>query len=69
MPFYVGFFDFPMIDNTRLNNGNGVAVVLTDFEDQFAKISLVYFPEGRASLKEKPFYDEIVERLVPEREL
>lgn len=60
--FHVGFFDFPMIDNTRLGDGERCAVVLGDFTDFNANLTLVYFPGSRASLKEKPFYDEIIDK-------
>ena len=59
--FHVGFFDFPMIDNTRLGGGERCAVVLDGFTDYSASLALVYFPGSRASLKEKPFYDEIID--------
>lgn len=62
--FWVGFYDFPMIDNTRLENGSRAAVVLRNWTDESAVIALAYFPGSRASLKEKPFYDEVIEDLV-----
>jgi hypothetical protein len=62
--FWVGFFDFPMIDNTRLGNDQRCAVVLNAFEDDSADITLVYFPGSYASLKEKPYYQEVVQNLM-----
>jgi hypothetical protein len=62
--FKVGFFDFPMIDNTRLGDGERCAIVLNSFDEFHAGIALVYFPGSRASLKEKPFYDEIIDDLI-----
>ena len=67
LTFRVGFFDFPMIDNTRLAGGQRVAVVLRRWDDIRAELSLVYFPGSRASLKEKPFYDEVIEELIRTR--
>ncbi|HEX8161285.1 MAG TPA: hypothetical protein VF538_05405 [Pyrinomonadaceae bacterium] len=61
--FTVGFFDFPMLDNVRLPQGHRCAVVLNDFEDESADFTFVYFPGSRASLKEKPYYDEIIYNL------
>lgn len=62
--FEVGFYDFPMIDNSRLPGGQRVAVVLRDWEpDSHVQIALAYFPSSRASLKEKLFYEEIVKQL------
>lgn len=62
--FWVGSFDFPMIDNLRLPHGQRCAVVLQKFQEFSAEITLVYFPAERASLKEKPFYDEVLHNLV-----
>lgn len=62
--FWVGFFDFPMIDNTRLSDGDRCAVVLRKFQPSSAEITLVYFPGSRASLKEKPYYDEVIDELL-----
>jgi hypothetical protein len=61
--FDVGFFSTPMIDNTRLSNDQRVAVVLTDLNSAGASLSLVYFPGSRASLREKPYYEEILKKL------
>lgn len=62
--FWVGFFDFPMIDNTRLTQDQRCAVVLNAFEDGLATITLAYFPGSYASLKEKPYYMEVVQNLM-----
>src|SRR3990167_919776 len=67
--FSVGFFDFPMIDNTRLSHDQRCAVVLTDFykpdsTNPIANITLLAFPGSHASLKEKPYYEEIVHNLL-----
>ena len=61
--FSVGFFSTPMIDNTRLSNDQRVAMVLTNFNNAGAGLSLVYFPGSRASLREKPYYEEILRKL------
>lgn len=62
--FWVGFFDFPMIDHTRLSHDQRCAVALDNFEDSFANITVVYFPGSYASLKEKPYYQEVVKELL-----
>ena len=62
--FTVGFFDFPMVDNTRLSNDQRCAVVLNAFETNSADITLAYFPGSYASLKEKPYYQEVVQNLM-----
>lgn len=61
--FKVGFFDFPMIDNTRLSHSQRIGIALTRWTDYGAELALVYFPGSRASLKEKPYYDEVIEHL------
>jgi len=62
--FWAGFYDFPMIDNTRLSHDQRCALVLNAFEDWGADITLVYFPGSYASLKEKPYYQEVVQKLM-----
>ena len=64
--FTVGFFDFPMIDNTRLSGDQRCAVVLQsrlDGEAPTVRIRLVYFPGSRASLREKTFSEDIIRNL------
>jgi hypothetical protein len=61
--FWVGSYDFPMIDNTRLSRDQRAAVVVTLANDKSAEITLVYFPGSYSSLKEKVSYDEVVEQL------
>ena len=61
--FNVGWFDFPMIDNTRLANGTRCAVTLSAFSPAMADLTTICFPGEYASLKERPYYDEVIERL------
>lgn len=62
--FWVGVFDLPMIDNTHLTHGERCAVSLTRLSEDTAKIAVSYFPASRASLKEKPYYDDLVHDLI-----
>lgn len=62
--FWTGFFDFPMIDNIRLAHDQRCAVVLNAFEDHGADITVAFFPGSYASLKEKPYYQEVVQNLM-----
>jgi len=64
--FVVGFFDFPMIDNMRLSGDQRCALVLKEFKKTSADIILVYFPGSHASLKEKPYYQEVLDKLKEE---
>lgn len=62
--FTVSFFDFPMIDNLRLAQGQRCALVLTNFSDHSADITGVLFPGAYASLKEKPYYNEVIQSVL-----
>ncbi|MDD4856717.1 MAG: hypothetical protein PHD74_01280 [Candidatus Krumholzibacteria bacterium] len=62
--FSVSYFDFPMIDNTRLVGGQRCSVVLNSISDHSADITLVLFPGAYASLKEKPYYDEVIQSIL-----
>jgi hypothetical protein len=64
--FSVGFYDFPMIDNTRLSEDQRCAVVLNHFCETTecnAEVTLVYFHGSRASLKEKTFSEDVIRNL------
>ncbi len=65
--FSIDFFEFPMIDNTRLINDKRCAVVLRDFDsvNKFIELDLIFFPGSHSSLKERPYYDDIVAKLLP----
>jgi hypothetical protein len=62
--FDVSYFDFPMIDNIRLSYGQRCAVVLNNFSDQSADLTVVLFPGEYASLKERPYYNEVIENVL-----
>jgi len=76
--FMVNYFEFPMIDNTRLQNDMRLAVVLNSMvsEDRLSntahltdkitriELKVIYFPGSRSSLKEKPYFDDIVSKLL-----
>jgi hypothetical protein len=61
--FIVGLFDFPLIDNTRLSGGERTSVSLTALNPNVLSIALAYFRASRASLKDKPYYDEVMREL------
>jgi hypothetical protein len=64
--FWVGPFDFPMIDNTRLPHDQRLAVVLNNFDGKrgLADVTVALFPGKYAALREKPYYDEVLAKLV-----
>jgi hypothetical protein len=66
--FTVDYFQFPMIDNTRLSNDMRCAVVMRDFDfPHFIEVDILYFPGSHSSLKEKPYYDEVVKKLLMDK--
>ncbi len=62
--FWTDYFDFPMIDHTRLSRDQRCAVVIRNFGKDSARIALVYFPGSYASLKEKPYIQEMIRDLL-----
>jgi hypothetical protein len=64
--FWLGHFDFPMIDNTRLPHDQRLAVVLNNLDaaSAAADVTLAYFPGKYAGLREKPYYDEVLAKLL-----
>jgi len=54
-----------MIDNTRLSNDMRCALVMRDFVfPQYVEMEILYFPGSHSSLKERPYYDEVVKKLL-----
>ncbi len=64
--FWLGHFDFPMIDNIRLPHDQRLAVVLNAFDQGsgLADVTVTYFPGKYAGLREKPYYDEVLAKLL-----
>jgi hypothetical protein len=65
--FWVGLFDFPLIDNTRLSHGERCSMSLMALTPNVLRVALAYFPGSRASLKDKPYYDEVLHDLKRDR--
>lgn len=61
--FSVGFFDFPLIDNTRLANGQRCAVTMSAWSKTNADLTTTCFPGEYASLKDRPYIDEVMKKL------
>jgi hypothetical protein len=76
--FWVGPYDFPMLDNTQLRNGVRASVVITSFDvpddlaarevESNARIHLVIFPAASASLKERRDYDDLLQEMLHEHD-
>jgi len=62
--FRVDYFDFPMIDHTRLSRDQRCTVVIRNFGKASARVALVCFPGSYASLKEKPYVQEMIRELL-----
>jgi hypothetical protein len=62
--FWTGIFDFPMIDHMRLSHDQRCAVIVRNFGRSGARIALVDFPGSYASLKEKPYVQEMIQDLL-----
>jgi hypothetical protein len=62
--FWVGSFGFPMIDNTRLSRSERCSVSVIRILDNSVTVAISYFPASRASLKDKPYYDEVMRDLL-----
>jgi len=62
-PHWIGLFDFPTISAMRLSNDQRFSIVLTRFDDLAAHMTFVFFPGSYASLKDKPYYEEVVNKL------
>ena len=64
--FWLGHFDFPMIDNIRLPHDQRLAVVLNAFDagSGLADVTVACFPGKYAGLREKPYYDDVVAKLL-----
>jgi len=56
-----------MIDSTRLASGQRCAVMLGAFGEETVELITVCFPGEYASLKDRPYYDEVVRQLRLER--
>jgi len=85
--FTVNYFEFPLIDNTRVQNDMRLAVVLSCFNYDCAgstvnddntlclnpniyhslEFNVLYFPGSRSSMKEKPYFEDIVGKLITEK--
>jgi hypothetical protein len=55
-----------MIDNTHLSHSERCSVSITDItnDNNAVKIAVSFFKASRASLKDKPYYDEILHDLL-----
>jgi hypothetical protein len=69
MTFHASFFDMPYTDNTRLFNGRRFALTLDklviprDPNAATARLGVLVFPEEFMTLRDRPFFEEMLQRL------
>lgn len=61
--FELSWFDFPMIDNTRLDRDHRFALTLTKLHPEEVAVSGAIFPGLYGSQRNKPFLDIVLEQL------
>ena len=68
-PFWLEYFDFPMIDNIRLEQGYRLGIILDQFSPSSngrtndVSLRLVVFPEELSGLRDKAQIDELLHRV------
>ncbi|MCK5499203.1 MAG: hypothetical protein KAI77_08375 [Gammaproteobacteria bacterium] len=66
---WVTLFDFPTVDSVRLSKDGRLSISLSDYEEASADekgsavLTVALFPGQYASLKEKPYYEDILKQL------
>jgi hypothetical protein len=63
--FEVSFFDLPYMDNTRLFDGSRFALLLSHVEkkEEAAEISAIIFKGEFMSLRDRPLFEEMLQKL------
>ncbi len=67
--FEVSYYDTPFMNNTRLTDGSRFAITLrnSDPASRMAVLKIVIFPEEFMSLRDRPYFDEILARVREEK--
>lgn len=63
MDFGLSFFDFPMIDNTRLSENQRFAMMMDGWAEGVVSITGIVFPGELASHRDKPFLTDAIKNL------
>lgn len=61
--FSMDFFNFPLIDNTRLSNNHRSALIIEDFDHNTIELKGVLFPGSLASQRDKLFLNDAINEL------
>jgi hypothetical protein len=62
--FWVDPYDFPQVDFTRLSSEERFALVQYRSDDTSVTLTFIFFPSARGGVKDKPYMDEVVTRLI-----
>lgn len=67
--FEVSYYDTPFMNNTRLTDGSRFAITLknSDPAAKMAVLKIVIFPEEFMSLRDRPYFDEILAKVKEEK--
>jgi hypothetical protein len=68
LEFTLDFFNFPLIDNSRLSHNHRFTLILEDFDTNTIKVTGMVFPGLYASQRDKPFLNEAIEELGDQRD-
>jgi hypothetical protein len=68
LDFDVSYFDLPYMDNTRLFDGSRFALVLSSLqrESQSADLNVIIFKGDFTSLRDRPLFEEMLQKLSAE---
>lgn len=67
--FTLDFFNFPLIDNTRLSNNERFTIVLEEFNREELILKGILFPGIYASQRDKPYLNEAIQGLKTQQEI
>ncbi|SHJ04833.1 hypothetical protein SAMN02745165_01405 [Malonomonas rubra DSM 5091] len=63
MSFNLDYYNFPLIDNTRLSDNQRFALVLSGFDENTVKVEGVLFPGEFSSQRDKPYLMDAIKAL------
>jgi hypothetical protein len=67
LEFTLNFFNFPLIDNTRLSSNQRFSLILENYDSNTLKVVGIVFPGLYASQRDKPFLNEAIRELGDQR--
>ena len=67
LEFTLDFFNFPLINNTRLSHNQRFTLILEKFDANTITLAAMVFPGLYASQRDKPFLNEAIQELSDQR--